>query len=129
MNKFILVICTVFLASFTAVAQNTAVTGKVLDTYSSEPIPGIEVNLQGSDFNALTDGEGVFTISGLGLPEGEQILLLSKTGYVSQRMPITIIQGESTEVTVLMVVDMAEVESQIGVISLSDDQLDDDDGT
>src|SRR5690554_4527784 len=130
MNKFILVICTVFLASFTTVAQNTAVKGKVLDTYSSEPIPGVEVNLQGSDFNALTGSDGVFTVSGKKIPEGDQILILSKTGYVTQRIPITIQNGESTEVApVLLAVDLTRVDSQIGVISLSDDELDEDEGT
>src|SRR5690554_6749321 len=130
MNKFILVIFTVFLAGFTTVAQNTAVKGKVLDTYSSEPIPGVEVNLQGSKFNALTGGDGVFTISGNKLPEGDQILIFSKTGYVTQRIPVTIQNGEHTEVApVLFKVDVADMESQIGVISLSDDQLDEDEGT
>lgn len=130
MNKFILVICTVFLASFATVAQNTVVKGKVLDTYSSEPIPGVEVSLQGSNFSAVTGSDGVFTLSGQKLPEGDQILLLSKTGYLAQRIPLTIQSGENNEVVpVLLAVDLAEVESQIGVISLSDDQLDDDDGT
>ncbi len=130
MNKFILVIFTVFLAGFTTVAQNTAVKGKVLDTYSSEPIPGVEVNLQGSKFSALTGGDGVFTISGNKLPEGDQILIFSKTGYVTQRIPVTIQNGEHTEVApVLFKVDVADMESQIGVISLSDDQLDEDEGT
>lgn len=130
MNRFILVICTVFLVGFTTVAQNTAVKGKVLDTYSSEPIPAVEVRLLGSNFNAQTDSEGVFVLSGENLPQGEQILLFSKSGYLSQRVPITVQAGESTEVApILLAVDLAEVESQIGVISLSDDQLDDDDGT
>lgn len=130
MNKFILVICTVFLAGFATYAQNTVVNGKVLDTYSSEPIPGVEVSLQGSNFNATTNGDGVFTMSDQNLPGGEQILLLTKSGYVSQRIPVTIQQGEINEVVpVLLAVDLAEVEARIGVISLSDDQLDEDEGT
>src|SRR5690606_20268173 len=115
MNKFILVICTVFLAGFATYAQNTVVNGKVLDTYSSEPIPGVEVSLQGSNFNATTNGDGVFTMSDQNLPGGEQILLLTKSGYVSQRIPVTIQQGEINEVVpVLLAVDLAEVEARIG---------------
>lgn len=130
MNRFILVICTVFMASFATVAQNTAVKGKVLDTNSSEPIPSVLVTLQGSNFNALTNGNGEFIISDQQLPQGDQILVLTKAGYLSQRIPVTIQEGETNElVTVLLAVDLAEVESQIGVISLSDDQLDDDEGT
>ena len=130
MNKFILVICTVFLASFSTFAQSTAVKGKVLDTNSSEPIPGVEIMIQGSNFSTLTNSEGRFTLSGETIPEGEQILKLSKSGYLTQRMPITIQIGESTELsTILMAFDLVEVETQIGIISLSDDQLDEDEGT
>lgn len=130
MNKFILVICTVFLAGFTTMAQQTAVTGTVLDTNSSEPIPGVEVSLQGSNFSAITGSDGIFTISGQALPLGDQLLFLSKAGYLTQRIPVTIQEGETNVlVPVLLAVDLAEVEAQIGIISLSDDQLDEDEGT
>ncbi len=130
MNKLILVFCTVFLVSFTAVAQNTVVKGSVLDTNSSEPIPGVEVILQGSNFSAVSDSDGVFAISGQEIPLGDQILFLSKSGYLIQRIPVTVNEGEVNEVVpVLMAVDLAEIEAQIGIISLSDDQLDEDEGT
>lgn len=119
-----------FLASFATVAQNTSVKGMVLDTNSSEPIPDVEVNLQGSNFNVFTDSEGVFTISGDQLPEGDQLLILVKSGYITQRISVAVQNGETTDLgTILLNVDMAEVEAQIGVISLSDDQLDEDEGT
>ncbi len=130
MNKFILVICTVFLTSFMTVAQNTDVKGKVLDTNSSEPVPGVQVSLQGSNFSALSDGDGNFTISDQNLPVGDQILIFTKSGYLTQRIPVTLQSGESNEVVpVLLAVDLAETEALIGVISLSDDQLDEDEGT
>ena len=130
MNKFILSICTLFLAGFTVSAQNTVLRGKVLDTNSSDPIPEVEVSIQGSNFNALTDGKGLFLISDASIPEGEQTLIISKSGYVSQRLPVTIQGGESNDLaTILLSVDLVSMEGQIGVISLSDDQLDEDDGT
>ncbi len=130
MNKFILSIFTMFLVGFTGAAQNTVVQGKVFDTNSSEPIPDVAINIQGSSFSALTDGGGLFSISNANIPEGEQTLYIEKSGYVSQRIPVTIQAGENNELaTILMAVDLVSVESQIGVISLSDDQLDGDDGT
>src|SRR5690554_2874886 len=130
MNRFILSICTLFLVGFTGIAQSTVVKGKVLDTNSSEPIPDAEVSIQGSNYSALTDGKGLFLISNAGIPEGESILLISKTGYLTQRVPVIIQGGEENEVaTILLSADFAETESQIGIISLSDDQLDGDEGS
>ncbi|HZW77687.1 MAG TPA: TonB-dependent receptor [Flavobacteriaceae bacterium] len=130
MNKIILSICTVLLLSFSAIAQSTVVKGKVLDTYSNEPIPDVEVDIQGSNFHAQTDAEGTFEIFGDAIPEGEQTLILVKAGYVTLRIPVMIASNQTNQlVDILMAVDLAEAEAQIGIISLSEEQLDEDEGT
>jgi hypothetical protein len=129
MNKIIFSLCALFLIGFTASAQSTVVEGKVLDTNTSDPIPDVEVHIQGSSLSALTDSMGLFSIKNEMIPEGEQTIVISKMGYISQRLPISIRKGESNDLgPVLLAVDIAAIESQIGVISLSDDQLDDDEG-
>ena len=130
MNKFFFTICTVLLAGFIAVAQNPVVKGKVLDTNSSEPIPDVTVSIQNSIFNTLTDAEGSFSFMQESLPQGEQVLIISKEGYTNLEIPVTI-QNENPVVLkpILLSVDMREVEAHIGVISLSDEQLDEDEGT
>lgn len=130
MNKIILSICTVFLLGFSALAQNTVVKGEVLDTYSNEPILDVEVDILGNNFLVRTDAEGIFEITGDAVPEGDQILLISKIGYLSQRIPVTIVSGDVNEIsTILLTVDLAEAEALIGIISLSEEQLDEDEGT
>lgn len=130
MNKIILSICTVFLFSLTAMAQSTVVKGKVLDIYSNEPIPDVEVDIMESNFSTRTNAEGEYEIIGDQIPEGDQILFVSKNGYNSQRVPLVISVGEINEMTtIFMAVDMAEAEAQIGIISLSEEQLDEDEGT
>src|SRR5690554_3887840 len=129
MNKIIFSLWALFLLGFTASAQSTLVQGQVLDTNSSDPIPDVDVHILGSSLNALSDSMGLFLISNENIPEGDQTLVISKMGYISQRLPITIRRGESNDLgPILLAVDIASVESQIGVISLSDDQLDDDEG-
>lgn len=129
MNKIIFSLCALFLIGFTAFAQSTVVEGKVLDTNTSDPIPDVEVHIQGSSLSALTDSMGLFSITNEMIPEGDHTIVISKMGYISQRLPISIRKGESNDLgPVLLAVDIASIESQIGVISLSDDQLDDDEG-
>lgn len=130
MNRFFLTICMVFLAAVSAVAQNPVVTGKVIDTNSSEPIPDATVTIRNSIFSTLTDARGGFSFSQQSLPQGEQVLVISKEGYNSVEIPVTI-QNEDPVILkpILLSVDMRAVEAQIGVISLSDEQLDEDEGT
>lgn len=129
MNKFIFTLL-VFFSGFSLFAQEAVITGSVLDTNSSEPIPDVQVNLVNSIFSTATNAEGTFSFSQKNLPQGEQVLELSKPGYLTLRIPVTIQNtAPVTLESILMEVDLTEVEAQIGVISLSDDQLDEDDGT
>lgn len=130
MDRFILTISIVVLAKLTGISQNTAVDGRVLDTYSNEPIPDVEIGLEGTDYKVLSDGNGIYLLSGLNIPNGEQILHFSKSGYLSQRTPIIINSGEINKLApILLTVDLTALEAHMGVISLSDDQLDEDEGT
>ena len=124
MKKFFASLFLVLICGF-ATAQ-TQVTGVVVDTDSSEPINEVRVLIKGTTLGNLTDAEGRFAISDPELPLGEQVLVVSKTGYLTQQLPITIQNGQTVNIDrILMEIDLTEVEAQIGIISLSDNQLDD----
>ena len=130
MNKFYFTIYTVFLVAFSAFSQNPVVMGKVLDTNSSEPIPDVKVSIQNTIFYTVTNAEGTFSFSQETLPQGEQVLEISKDGYTSLKIPVTIQNDIPVNLKpILLSVDLLKVEEQIGIISLSDEQLDEDEGT
>lgn len=130
MNKFYLTICTIFLVAFYAAAQNGVVMGKVLDANSSEPIPDVKVSILNSIFSTSTDSEGAFQFAQQTLPQGEQVLEISKEGYSGLKIPVTIQNDTPVNLKpILLEVDLLKVEEQIGIISLSDEQLDEDEGT
>ncbi len=113
-----------------AFSQNAVVIGKVLDTHSNEPIPDVEVNIQNTVFNTTTDIHGMFSFSQDGLPLGEQILKISKSGYIGLKIPIIIQNDHQVDLkSILLDIDLQEIEAQIGIIGLSDDQLDEDEST
>lgn len=118
-----------FFGAFPGICQNTVVKGRVIDTYSNEAIPDVTITINESLFGATTNAEGIFNITNESLPLGEQVLLVSKDGYKTLHIPI-IIQNEKTIDLdpVLLEIDLTEVESQIGIISLSDLELEDDEG-
>src|SRR5690606_19934316 len=104
--------------------------GKVLDANSSEPIPDVKVSILNSIFSTSTDSEGAFQFAQQTLPQGEQVLEISKEGYSGLKIPVTIQNDNPVNLKpILLSVDLLKVEEQIGIISLSDEQLDEDEGT
>ena len=130
MKHFIFIGYVFFLAGLSSFAQEAIVYGRILDTNSSEPISDVTVSIQNSTFSTITDAKGSFSFSHESLPQGEQILEIAKAGYTSLQIPVTIQNSAPVNLeTILLNVDLHEVEAQIGVISLSDEQLDEDEGT
>lgn len=107
------------------ILSQTIVQGLVVHTDTSEPLEEVGVLIKGTTLGDLTDETGSFVISDDKLPLGEQVLVVSKAGYITQQLPIIIQSGSTVNFDrILMEVDLTEIEAQIGIISLSDTQLD-----
>lgn len=111
-------------------SQEAIVKGRILEINSYEPIPDVEVSIQASIFKTTTNALGEFSFLEENLPQGAQILLISKLGYITLKLPVTIQNNAPINLNpILMEIDLMEVEEQIGIISLSDSELNDDEGT
>ena len=127
MKKIIFTLCFVLMSSITLLAQDAIIKGRVVDTHSSEVISDVQIHILSTNFETKTDNEGMFAFTGSGFPQGEQVLVVSKNNYVTQSIPITIQNGKTINLDpILLDIDLTELESQIGVINLSDDELDGD---
>ncbi len=114
-----------FLHNGCLTAQIATVTGRILDTHSSEPIAEANLQISGSAFVATSATDGTFSISSSSLPQGEHLLIVRKTGYLLQRLPILIKNGTTINIDpILLEIDLTQVEAEIGLISLSDTQID-----
>src|SRR5690606_37869199 len=126
-NILTLLFC-VSLFGFTQ-AQDTTVKGKVIEANSGEPVPSAQVTIQESIFTTTTDANGNFSITDSDLPLGEQILLIERSGFTNLRLPINIQSGSTLNLDpVIVEVDFAEAQTQIGIITLADNELDEDEG-
>jgi len=129
MKKIILRLLLVF-AALPVLAQ-TQVKGVVTHSFTEKAVPEVTVLLEGSNASTLTNTLGAFTLTE-GVPLGEQILVLSKPGFVTKRMPIIINEGEVLNMgDIPLVVDVREEQRSISLITLNDNDLngDDDDGS
>ena len=83
----------------TALAQDTGtVAGTVVDSTTSETLPGVNVTIRGLNIGAATGPNGQFEISGV--PSGEQVLQASFVGYTTKGIPVDVEAGETTTVNV-----------------------------
>ncbi|MDZ7317378.1 MAG: TonB-dependent receptor [candidate division KSB1 bacterium] len=73
-------------ASFHELTAGTTgkIAGRVTDAETNEPLPGVNITVEGTTTGAATDLSGNYQI--INLPPGQYTLLVSMMGYTSQRI-------------------------------------------
>ncbi|TLX74629.1 TonB-dependent receptor [Labilibacter sediminis] len=85
-HKFILCTAIGLIMSLSAIAQQSTIEGKVIDT-KGEPIPGASVILKGTTLGTITGVDGDYTLTGEFSSDG--ILIFSFIGMQSQEQAIS----------------------------------------
>ncbi len=124
MKKQILSFLFVCFASLYSFAQQTTIRGVVNDMLTSQPIDAVLVQLEGTELSTLTDPQGAFAFL-LDVPLGEQMLVLSKDGFLNARYPIVVSVGSDLNLPDLML-EIDNSNDELFTITLSDDELNDD---
>lgn len=125
MKKSLFIFLFGIFSTITAVAQETVVKGSVTEAISFEPIPSVTVTVEGTVLSVETDENGEFQFLEQ-VPLGEQVLHISKSGYISKRYPIVVNQGQTVNITdMTLTKDVSEAD--LFTITLTDDELDSDD--
>lgn len=61
------------------------ITGRIIDSQTGEPLPGVNILLRGTSTGTSTDGDGNFKID---VPDLEQVLIITYIGYLRMEVPI-----------------------------------------
>lgn len=72
-----------------------AVTGKVVDEKSGEPLPGVTVKVKGTTTGSTTNTNGIYNIN---VTDGSAVLVFSFIGYQEQERPV----GQSTIINIVL---------------------------
>ncbi|WP_299675868.1 TonB-dependent receptor [uncultured Dokdonia sp.] len=119
--KYIIFKLLLVFAMLPVIAQ-TSVKGTVIDRITAENIAGATVFVEGTSQTMQTDENGAFVLTQV--PVGDQILSISKNGYVTRRFPVVINEGQTLDLAeVTLEVDVKKEEELNGLISLSDNDL------
>jgi TonB-linked SusC/RagA family outer membrane protein len=86
MKKLIYLLILFFLFPLSLLAQQTTISGKVIDFTDGSALPGVSVQIKGTTIGAITDVSGKFQLS---VPGPNTILRLSYIGYTTQEIKVS----------------------------------------
>lgn len=125
MKKNLLIFLFGMFSVFTAFAQETVVKGSVKDAVTDEPLPDVTITVEETGQTETTDGLGQFKFS-TAVPFGEQMLKITKSGFLTKRYPIVVNEGEIVDIQDMTLEVDRGSQQDLFTISLSDDELNDD---
>jgi hypothetical protein len=113
------------LQSFLIFAQSTTgVTGKVIDSKVQKPLQNVVVSIQNTNFTTLTDDLGAFIIKDVS--KGSQLLRISSVGFKDQLLSIEIVEGQMIDLGIVVLEEDITVEQQLSLVTLTENDLGDD---
>ena len=104
--------------------QPASVVGKVVDAKTQKPISNVVVSIENTNLTRLTNSEGVFVIDNA--TAGSQILKISSVDYETQLLPIEVTKYEKLDIGTIALEDDKEVEQQMALVTLTENDLGDD---
>lgn len=84
------------------------VTGRVSDSASGDPLPGVNVLVEGTSIGTSTDAGGAYSIEA---PSGISVLLFSYLGYISQKVAI----NNRTSINIKLEADILQIQEVVTV--------------
>ena len=84
-KKSLLVLSIMLFSVLHLAAQNIEVKGTITDGMTNEPLPGVNIIVEGSSIGAVSDALGKYSIS---VPSGDVTLVFSFIGYTSQKVSV-----------------------------------------
>lgn len=100
MKKYIAVIIFIF-ASYLVAGDFGIISGTVIDKNSDEPLPGVQIIIEGTDYGAVTNIEGYYEI--YKVPPGKYELFVEYLGYTSiQILGVQVVADSTTKLDLKM---------------------------
>ncbi len=124
MKKLVLSLLFLFQAFFVMAQDRSAVKGKVVDSKSQNPLGSVKVMVQSNEQFVTTNNLGEFQISGIS--DGDQILVLSLNGYNTQNFLIEVVANQTLDVGLLFLEEDITSEQQLSLVTITENDLGDD---
>jgi hypothetical protein len=124
MKKLVLSLLFLFQAVFVMAQNQSTVKGKVVDSKSQSPLGSVKVMIQSNEQFVTTNSLGEFQITGISV--GNQILVISVEGYNTQNFPIEVLANQTLDVGLLFLDEDITSEQQLSLVTITENDLGDD---
>ncbi len=98
-------------AAITASAQTTNTINGVVNDSEKLPVGRVSVHLLNTNFGAITDAQGQFTLGPL--PKGRYQLQFTAVGYASQNLEVTIGFGDDTPLVITLIESATQLDDVV----------------
>ena len=124
MKKIVFSILFLIQTVFVFAQTGTGFSGKVIDSKTQKPLKNVVASIQNTNFSELSNLEGVFTFRNA--TAGSQLVRIKSSGYKEQLLTIDIEEGKILDLgTIVLDEDITE-EQQLSLITITENDLGDD---
>ncbi len=104
--------------------NNSSLSGKVIDAKTEKPLPNAVITIQNSSFTQMTDSEGLFTFTSL--PAGSHLVQIRTSGYKEQLLAVELTEAEAIDLGIILLEYDITSEQQASLITITENDLGDD---
>ena len=120
-------LCFLLYASLLFAQKETVITGKIIDAKSQIPLVSVIVSIQNTNAMQLTSADGKFQFK-TDL-QNNQLLLFHSQGYKDKLIAVQILQEKIIDLGTIPLEEDNEVNEQASIISILDNDLEEDNGS
>lgn len=124
MKKLVLSTLLVLQAVFVFAQQTSTLKGKVVDSKSQKPLQNVVATIQSTNQSVVTDAEGIFNFKSI--PDGEPVLVVSSTGYRTQTFVLEVAPGQTVDLGTIVLEEDITTELQLSLVTITENDLGDD---
>ena len=124
MKKLVLSTLLVLQAVFVFARQTSTLKGKVVDSKSQKPLQNVVATIQSTNQSVVTDAEGIFNFKSI--PDGEPVLVVSSTGYRTQTFVLEVTPGQTVDLGTIVLEEDITTELQLSLVTITENDLGDD---
>lgn len=124
MKKLVISILFVMQVVFAFAQQGTLVKGKVVDAKTQKAMQNVVATLQNTTQTALSNSDGVFVFTSA--PAGSHLLEINSVGYARQILSIDVAEGEPLDIGLVVLEEDQTQEQQLSLITITENDLGDD---
>ncbi|MDI1254647.1 MAG: carboxypeptidase-like regulatory domain-containing protein [Flavobacterium sp.] len=124
MKKLVISILFVMQVFFVFAQKNPTITGKVVDSKTQKPLQSVVATIQNTTLTVLTGADGVFVIENATV--GSQLLRINSNGYTQQILPLDVKEGKNLDLGIIVLEEDQTAEQQLSLITITENDLGDD---